>query len=90
MSPAPPKVDVDDLASTIDSEESARLAVSLTLQLVRDDEAQLEEHRGMFGDALAIAARFLSFGDLHNLTGLDKAYLHRLAKKSPLYQPDRA
>ena len=89
MSPAPPTIDVDDLQTSIDSEESARLAVSLTLQRLRDDEAKVDADRDSFGDALAVAARFLSFGDLHRLTGLDKAYLHRLAKKSALYQPDQ-
>lgn len=82
------RIDFDDLEATVETEELARLAVTSQLQIVRKAEQSEEQARAAFGDALAVAARHLSFGEMSKLTGLDKAYLHRLATGSDLYKRD--
>lgn len=78
-------MNLDDLDTVVD-EQTARMAVSLALQTLRDRERATDQARDRLCDVLAVANRAgLSFGTLAELTGLDKGHLHRMAKASTLY-----
>lgn len=85
MPSAPADIDLDDLEGSVTDGQAARLAISNCRQLIRHHEVSEEDARDVLRDAVAVAARYMSFGDIQDFTGLDRGYLHRMAKSSDLY-----